>query len=55
MDCIKMVVAMNKETSILIQTNMPIAAQKADIRLFGHQAIRLPFQNETTRKVISEW
>ena len=26
MDCIKMVVAMNKETSILIQTDVPVVA-----------------------------
>ena len=32
--------AMNKETSILIQTDMPIVAQKADIWFFGCQAIK---------------
>ena len=36
----QLVAAMNKETSILIQTDMPIVAQKADIWFFGCQAIK---------------
>ena len=35
-----LVAALNKETSILIQTDMPIVAQKADIWFFGCQAIK---------------